>query len=418
MDQSKFSLLLDLLEQGIELFKGKPRCDVALPSREKLQAVLEKIRVDTSKIGVLCQDGGSDLPLIQLEALAETLVQGCLSLAALLHCLTSGAGPSLKSVLQAAAASVLQPAGHLLKELFESGGGKAVKSSIGHVWGALESCEKVPFDNKSAIFKRIAVVLTSMQDGIREMDELSGGENKKMKIEEEEEEEHRAVHEIDEVRGKVSEQKTIDEVRGKVSEQKTIDEVRGKVSEQKNIDEVHNQTELGQRQVDDEEQRPSRALEVEVHVASAAKEKVEGAEDEEDAFEFESGELSEAEQRTLLCARKLVETAGRVLRCISKPLLQGPAVIQDADLDNWENVLWHSQAMQRCCENLGAGMYPPQSYDEVCGAAEGLYNSAALLLQEVPEACAAQIESDTSALEVMLEDCWVHLQAAMPTSDS
>jgi hypothetical protein len=81
-------------------------------------------------VGILCQDG-SNLPLSQLEVLAETLVQGCLALAALLHCLTAGAGPSLKSALQTAASSVLQPAGNLLKELSQKGDAKALKSSIG-----------------------------------------------------------------------------------------------------------------------------------------------------------------------------------------------------------------------------------------------------------------------------------------------
>lgn len=32
----------------------------------------------------------------------------------------------------------------------------------------------------------------------------------------------------------------------------------------------------------------------------------------------------------------------------------------DTGLEAWENVLWHARALQKCCEDLGAAMYPPQ----------------------------------------------------------
>ena len=48
-----------------------------------------------------------------------------------------------------------------------------------------------------------------------------------------------------------------------------------------------------------------------------------GDEDNEDVTDFEPGQLSEVERRTLEAARKLSEAAGKVLRSVSKPLLQG-----------------------------------------------------------------------------------------------
>ena len=46
-------------------------------------------------------------------------------------------------------------------------------------------------------------------------------------------------------------------------------------------------------------------------------------EDNEDVTDFEPGQLSGAERRTLEAARKLSEAAGKVLRSVSKPLLLG-----------------------------------------------------------------------------------------------
>ena len=46
--------------------------------------------------------------------------------------------------------------------------------------------------------------------------------------------------------------------------------------------------------------------------------------------------------------------------CRSPRLLLGPEVTPDTGLEGWENVLWHARALQRCSEDLGAAMYPPQ----------------------------------------------------------
>ena len=43
----------------------------------------------------------------------------------------------------------------------------------------------------------------------------------------------------------------------------------------------------------------------------------------EDAIDFEVGSLSSSERRTLIAVQKLTEAADKVLRSISKPLLQG-----------------------------------------------------------------------------------------------
>ena len=52
--------------------------------------------------------------------------------------------------------------------------------------------------------------------------------------------------------------------------------------------------------------------------------RVEGEGDSpEDAIDFEVGSLSSSERRTLGAVQKLTEAADKVLRSISKPLLQG-----------------------------------------------------------------------------------------------
>jgi hypothetical protein len=43
----------------------------------------------------------------------------------------------------------------------------------------------------------------------------------------------------------------------------------------------------------------------------------------EDVVDFEPGQLGSAEMRTLAAAKRLSEVAGKVLKSISKPLLQG-----------------------------------------------------------------------------------------------
>lgn len=63
----------------------------------------------------------------------------------------------------------------------------------------------------------------------------------------------------------------------------------------------------------------------------------------------------------------------------------GPAVTTESGLEGWENVLWHALALRRSSEDLGASMYPEQDQEEVRGAAEGVFNTATLLLQEIPE---------------------------------
>ena len=63
----------------------------------------------------------------------------------------------------------------------------------------------------------------------------------------------------------------------------------------------------------------------------------------------------------------------------------GPTVTAESGLEGWENVLWHAKALRHCSEDLGAAMFPEQDEAEVRGAAEGLFNSATLLLQEIPE---------------------------------
>ena len=48
--------------------------------------------------------------------------------------------------------------------------------------------------------------------------------------------------------------------------------------------------------------------------------------DDDDIVDFEPGQLSSDERRTLEASIKLSEAAGKVLRAISKPLLQGVLV--------------------------------------------------------------------------------------------
>ena len=54
----------------------------------------------------------------------------------------------------------------------------------------------------------------------------------------------------------------------------------------------------------------------------------EADDDDEDITDFEPGQISADERRTLEAAIKLSEAAGKVLRSISKPLLQGELLRQ------------------------------------------------------------------------------------------
>ena len=53
------------------------------------------------------------------------------------------------------------------------------------------------------------------------------------------------------------------------------------------------------------------------------KEEEEEEDSPEDAMDFEVGSLSRSERRTLIIAQKLTKAAEKVLKSISKPLLQG-----------------------------------------------------------------------------------------------
>jgi hypothetical protein len=83
--------------------------------------------------------------------------------------------------------------------------------------------------------------------------------------------------------------------------------------------------------------------------------------------------------------------------------------------------VWHARSMRRCCEDLGAAMYPPQDSEEVQSAAEGLRNSAAVMLEELPleEGCTATAMRDgvSEQLEVALEGAWEALEAAIQAAE-
>lgn len=41
-------------------------------------------------------------------------------------------------------------------------------------------------------------------------------------------------------------------------------------------------------------------------------------------------------------------------------LVPGPQLAAGDTLDGWESILFHARHLQRCAEDLGAALYPPQ----------------------------------------------------------
>ena len=70
------------------------------------------------------------MPISQVEALADSVLQSVLGLVALLHGLTSGSGPSLKEALKKAAAAVVAPSQQLIVNMFKPDAA-AVKNTVG-----------------------------------------------------------------------------------------------------------------------------------------------------------------------------------------------------------------------------------------------------------------------------------------------
>ena len=65
----------------------------------------------------------------------------------------------------------------------------------------------------------------------------------------------------------------------------------------------------------------------------------------EDMVDFEAGQVSAVEARTLGAARQLVEAAGKVLRAVSKPLLRGERLGWGGEMQATREVLEQMRGM-------------------------------------------------------------------------
>ncbi|KAG1662831.1 hypothetical protein FOA52_009045 [Chlamydomonas sp. UWO 241] len=406
-----------------------------LPTREQVVAVKGRCRGDAGKVGVMFGEGPAPTA-VEAESIVEALVRSALGLFALLLSFTTGAGPTLKASLEATAASIATPMKELIQAL-PGGDAAAVRRSVGTVWGALDGLDKTPLDNKSAIFKQITSVLVAMKDTIRELDELDE-ENKGAESGE--------VGDANAAEAAASGRAgqglaAVEEEAG--SGRGGGDANGGGHADANGAGANGGGGGAAATAVDGANgARANRGSGGDGGGGGAA----DGGGDEDCAvdprledfadFGYDAGALGAGEARVAHAARRLLEASGKVLWGASKSLLVSEAGVLRVGgsrastpgdggsdgggdvLDGWESVLWHARSMRRCCEDLGAAMYPPQDCEEVQSAAEGLRNSAAIMLEELPEGCAATMGGGAAeALEVELDGAFEALEAAIGAAE-
>ena len=149
----------------------------------------------------------------------------------------------------------------------------------GHVWGALDECQLAPLDNKAAIFKHITTVLISIKDALREVwDGLDWW--------------------------------CVSQCGSDWNDPCTFFTFQmNELSSSSSSRPLEGVEEKGEGEGQE--------------TGTGASGRAEDEDDDEDITDFEPGQINAAERRTLEASIKLSEAAGKVLRAISKPLLQG-----------------------------------------------------------------------------------------------
>ncbi|KAI8463453.1 MAG: hypothetical protein J3K34DRAFT_147108 [Monoraphidium minutum] len=331
------------------------------PSKREVVQLAERVKNDAAKVGVMLgqADGGAAaLPPDVAASLVGALQQSALALCAACYALSgAAAGPTLRKDVRKLAAGVVEPCIALTRAV-EAGGD--LKRAVGRVWAGCDAAAKAGLDNRGALFKGLAGVMAVLKDTLREMDELD-----------EEGPASGSGYESDDDTssggaaaggsgggagaGAAAEpQGTGSDGGGEAAAASSGSDGDGGGGGGGGGGSPRNLRELAD-------------------------------------LDFEPGALSAPERAVLGGCRALMAAAADVLKALGRALLQGPALAAGGGgpgggeaLDGWESALFHARNLQRCVEDLGAAMYPPQDLPEVTSAADGVTTTAELMLDECP----------------------------------
>ncbi|KAG2483151.1 hypothetical protein HYH03_017943 [Edaphochlamys debaryana] len=355
---------IDTVDAALAVFEGPP-CTAGTPpgGRDELKALAEAHKQQAAKAALLTSGGGGEAAAGGALRLVES---SCVAVTSYAHGFTSGAGPSLAAGLRGAVGAVVGATKELMRAL-NGGDANELRRLVGRVWGACDELAASPLDNRALLFRRLADAMGGVKSAAKELDEL------------------------------------VDASRAALGA-----EGEGPGSERTSPS-----------------ASPARTSAAAAAAAAAAEEAGAGAgagsdgEDEDeggsegsasgesDPDDFtDMGTLSAAELRTASAAQALLAAAQGVLRAVSRPLLEGPAVSSEHCLDDWESMVWHGGKLRSAVEALVAGLYPPHDdLPELRGDAEAVASTLELMGAEMPdayasEAVAAALEAAQRAVDV------------------
>ncbi|KIZ07355.1 hypothetical protein MNEG_0604 [Monoraphidium neglectum] len=336
-----------------------------VPSKRDVVAAAERVKSDAAKVGVMCGEAGAPSLAPDVAAsLVGALQQSCLVLCAAFYALSgAAAGATLRKDVKKLAGGVVQPCIGLLRAM--EGGGD-LKRAIGNVWGGCDAVAKAALDNKGALFKALAGVMAVLKDTLREMQELEEGDGGGGGGSGYESDDDAGSSEAGAAAGGASTAGSACRGGGGSGGSGGAASAQGGggangdaaavVGAGDTSGRLHNLRELAD-------------------------------------LDFEAGELSGRERELLSSCRALMESAAAVVKAFGRALLQESALTAGVSgpgggeaLEGWESSLFHARNLQRCVEDLGAAMYPPQDAEEVSSAADGVATTIELMIDECPAA--------------------------------
>eukprot|EP00884_Botryococcus_braunii_P018462 jgi/Botrbrau1/529/Bobra.0010s0004.1 len=139
-----------------------------------------------------------------------------------------------------------------------------------------------------------------------------------------------------------------------------------------------------------------------------------------DDFDVDWPALDPTETAVALAAASSLQSISDLMEDGANEVKEGSAW-SGSELEEWDSiVLFHCPQLDQCVVNLSAGLYPPQSHDEVLGDIDSLVNTVMLILDEMPlgrrsKADCNAIRDKLTALFASLREAALQLTAGVHT---